>query len=136
VAHRYPLTVVADDLDSLGHVNNARYLDYLERGRTQWYDDAELVERCAEASGINNLGTVVVNVNIDFRDECTAGDELVVLTSPARVGGKSFTVVQRIEKAGGGLSAEAQVTSVVMDLDTRSAIKLPDTARALFACDN
>ena len=132
VPHRYRLTVIAADLDSLGHVNNARYLDYLERGRTQWYDDVGLVEACAADLGHDNLGTVVVNVNIDFRDECTVGDELTVVTVPGRVGTKSFVVTQRVEKADGGLAAEAQVTSVVMDLGPRTAIALSPSARVFF----
>lgn len=132
--HTYPLTVVADDLDNLGHVNNARYLDYLERGRTQWYDDAELVERCAEAEQISRgtLGTVVVNVNIDFRAECTTGDVLEVRTLPARVGSKSLAVRQQIVKDNGELAAEATVTSVVMNLGTRKSVALPESVRALF----
>ncbi|MEM7408366.1 MAG: acyl-CoA thioesterase [Pseudomonadota bacterium] len=132
--HAFPLIVVADDLDNLGHVNNARYLDYLERGRTQWYDDEELVERCAVAERIRRdaLGTVVVNVNIDFRAECTTGDALEVMTAPARAGSKSLAVRQEIRKANGELAAEATVTSVVMNLETRKSVVLPPAVKALF----
>ena len=130
--HRYAVKVRQDDLDNLGHVNNARYLDYLERGRTAWYDESELVERCHSGAGGAPLGTVVVNVNIDFRDECVIDDELIVVTRPARVGTKSFAVSQTIEKVSGSVAAEASVTSVVMNLADRVAITLPSAVKQLF----
>lgn len=130
--HSFSLDVVDADLDELGHVNNARYLDYLERGRTGWYDEAELVAKCAGTAAREDLGTVVVNVNIDFRSECVGGDALIVRTMPARAGTKSFRVAQRIEKVSGELAAEASVTSVIMDLKTRVAVPLSDGARTLF----
>jgi thioesterase III len=129
MAHLYALAVVASDLDELGHVNNARYLDYLERGRTTWYAVDGLIEACISDANPPALGTVVVNVNIDFRSECARGDNLTVSTAAERVGRKSFTVRQQIHKADGTLAAEASVTSVVMDLNSRSAITLPPPAR-------
>jgi thioesterase-3 len=132
MSHCYCLEVEASDLDELEHVNNARYLDYLERARTTWYDEAGLIERCVGEVERPEFGTVVVNVNIDFRAECHAGERLEVVTNPARVGTKSFVVSQRIQKEDGTLAAQAEVTSVVMDLRTRAAVALNAFARALF----
>lgn len=133
MSHCYRLEVDSSDLDELEHVNNARYLDYLERGRTNWYDEAGLVEMCAGEVERARFGTVVVNINIDFRSECQVGDRLQVVTEPGRAGNKSFVVSQRIEKEDGTVAAEAQVTSVVMDLRTRGAVPLNSDIRALFS---
>jgi len=73
-----------------------------------------------------------VNVNCDFLAECRLGEQLNVLTWPKRVGTKSFAVFQRLMKADGAISAEAVVTSVVMDLDNRLAIALPEAVYGLF----
>ena len=132
MSHRYHLEVVPSDLDELDHVNNARYLDYFERGRTTWYDEASLVALCVGETERSKFGTVVVNVNIDFRAECHSGEQLHVVTQPARAGNKSFVVSQRIQKEDGALAAEAEVTSVVMDLRTRAAVVLNASVRALF----
>ena len=133
MTHRYEVTVSEADLDELGHVNNARYLDYLERGRTTWYDEAALVALCAGDTARAHFGTVVVNINIDFKAECHAGEALSVVSAPIRAGAKSFVVGQRIEKADGTLAADAQVTSVVMDLRTRRAVPLTPAALDLFS---
>lgn len=133
MSHRHTVTVVAADLDELGHVNNARYLDYLERGRTAWYEQRALIALSANGRAPSELGTVVVNINIDFRAECRSGEQLQIVTRPARAGSKSFVVVQHIEKADGTLAAEAQVTSVLMDMSTRKAVALSPAVKALFA---
>ncbi|MBT6272834.1 MAG: acyl-CoA thioesterase [Chromatiales bacterium] len=128
-----PLTVVDAHLDNLGHVNNARYLEFLEEARTAWYGNVGLTDKCRAAGHTNPIDTVVVNVNIDFAQECLPGEVLQVTAAPIRAGSKSFTVQQTIYKASGNVAASATVTSVVMDLVSRRAIALPSTALALFA---
>lgn len=64
------IEVSADHIDELGHVNNARFLEYFERGRIDWYN-------CGgdfpDPKRRPRLGTVVVNVNVNFRRECFSG---------------------------------------------------------------
>ena len=129
--HEYALEVLESHLDELGHVNNAKYFEFFEAGRTTWYDVGGLLRAC-RAAGHQNADTVVVNVNCDFLAECRLGERLTVLTWPQRMGTKSFAVLQRLMKADGAISAEAVVTSVGMDLDTRVAIALPSGVSGLF----
>ena len=114
----------------MGHVNNARYFEFFEAGRTTWYEEGGLMAACRDA-GHDHADTVVVNVNCDFLRECRLGERLIVKTWPQRMGRKSFAVFQRLMKEDGEISAEAVVTSVVMDLDTRLAIPLPDAVSPL-----
>ena len=129
--YEHAVEVVKSHLDELGHVNNAKYFEFFEAGRTTWYDVGGLMDAC-RAAGHTNADTVVVNVNCDFLAECRLGEQLNVLTWPKRVGTKSFAVFQRLMKADGAISAEAVVTSVVMDLDNRLAFALPEAVSGLF----
>ncbi|MFT5393706.1 MAG: thioesterase-3 [Gammaproteobacteria bacterium] len=129
--HEYPIVVTPAHLDSLGHVNNARYFEFFEAGRTTWYEVSGLFAACREP-GAKTRDTVVVNVNCDFVAECRLGETLMVATWAQRLGGKSFAVLQRLLKEDGQLSAEVVVTSVVMDLDTRKSVPLPRTLAPLF----
>ena len=129
--HEYPIVVTRAHLDSLGHVNNARYFEFFEAGRTTWYEVSGLFAASREP-GAKTRDTVVVNVNCDFVAECHLGETLTVATWAQRLGGKSFSVLQRLMKEDGQLSAEAVVTSVVMDLDTRRSVPLPRTLVPLF----
>ena len=116
------LEVSVTDIDNLGHVNNARFLEYLEQGRVGWYNQCGLFH---ELSPGQRLGTVVVNINVNFRAECFQGECLRVITRPRSRGEKSYLLYQEIRNADNHLVTEAEVTSVVMDLDTRQSVVIP-----------
>jgi acyl-CoA thioester hydrolase len=63
---RLTMPVRPNDLDALGHVNNAVALEYLEAGRWDWLARQDL----AHASGII---TVVARCEIDYRAEIPTG---------------------------------------------------------------
>ena len=132
--HEFALTVEEAHLDSLNHVNNARFFEFFEAGRMAWYHEVGLIAQCRQ-SVHPRCDTVVVNVTCDFLNECYLGENLVVQTRPDRVGRKSFAVTQRLLKPEGIVAAEAVVTSVVMDLNARRAIVLPTSVLALFGAD-
>lgn len=125
------VVVRSTDVDRLGHVNNAKYLEYLEWARIDWYEKAGVpVNRLFE----QNIGTVVVNVNINFRHEARMGDVLTIVTRPKRKGNTSFVLEQVIENRDGQTVAEADVTSVAFDLVKRKSIPLlPELDRAFSA---
>ncbi len=116
------IEVSESDIDELGHVNNARFLEYFERGRIGWYNSIGLF---SDSSFDGRLGTVVVGIKINFRRECFAGDHLRVHTAPRSKGNRSFVLFQEILNGSGELVSDAEVTSVVMDLDLRATIDLP-----------
>jgi thioesterase-3 len=58
------------ELDSMGHVNNAKFLEYMEWSREDWYNKAALPFDTFTALG---LGTVTVNININYRKEARLG---------------------------------------------------------------
>jgi len=124
------LTVRPTEIDVNGHVNNAKYLEYLEWGREEWYEANDLAYDVFKQLGVQ---TVTVNININYRKECRQGDQLTVITSPGTVGNSSYILVQQIVNEVGELCAEASVTSVAMDMDTRKSRSVPDQLRVLFS---
>lgn len=123
------IEVSADHIDELGHVNNARFLEYFERGRIDWYN---CCGDFPDPKRRPRLGTVVVNINVNFRRECFRGDRLRVVTGPLSRGRKSYVLAQRLLNAGGDVVADAEITSVVMDLDTRRTVAMPDVLARQF----
>jgi len=126
------MVVTASDLDELGHVNNARYLNFLEAGRMDWYAKVNLIPSTEAIYQTSGFDTVVVNINIDFNRECLLGERLKIETRPERLGRKSLALRQVIQKPSGDSAAEAVVTSVVMNLQTRTAVVLPENVTAFF----
>ncbi len=106
--------------DFYGHVNNARYLEFLEEDR--W---AQL-EAKIDLNEWARLGIVflVVNININYRRAVMVGATLVVTTRLEKIGTKSVVLNQEILlKETGDIAADAMVTFVVTDKSGR-AVKM------------
>ncbi|XXF75586.1 acyl-CoA thioesterase [Myxococcaceae bacterium GXIMD 01537] len=69
----FSLRVRPNDLDSLGHVNHATVLEYLEAGRWAWMDKHGL-RRVSPVIG------VISRVEVDYRREILPQQELTVHT--------------------------------------------------------
>ena len=117
------------EIDVNGHVNNAKYVEYFEWGREEWYDRHGFAY-----DPLKGLGaiTVVVNINLNFRQPCHQGDRLRIITWPRRRGRTSFALAQRIDRVDGTVVADGVVTLVTVDPDTRRARPLPEELARLF----
>ncbi|MEP0073997.1 MAG: thioesterase family protein [Marinomonas sp.] len=110
-------------LDVFQHVNNARYLEFLEEGRWAFFDEfgagTDLMEQ--------GLAWAVVNINIDFKAEGNFADTLEVHTQFAKLGNRSVTMKQRVLNAKNDvLVAEADVTYVCFSKEKKVSIPLPE----------
>ncbi len=77
------LTIRPNDFDSLGHVNNAVVLEYLEAGRWQWFEQHG-VQRWRSGP----IVPVVARVEVDYRQELVGREVTVhteLLTDPAQL---------------------------------------------------
>lgn len=103
VSKRIPVRWV--DLDALGHVNNAVYLNYLEEAR----DD--LLESCL---GDAYAQIVIARVEIDYRHEIARGVDFVVAHAAVEsVGTSSIRTVEEIHLPDGMLSASSRTVNVM-----------------------
>ncbi|MBV8914317.1 MAG: acyl-CoA thioesterase [Acetobacteraceae bacterium] len=104
-----------NDTDRLGHVNNAVFAVMLEQGRSELAVAAGLpVESAGQA-------VVIVRLELDFLQEMSWPGEVRVETAVARIGGRSFTLQQRLIHRG-ELCARAQTVLVIMDRQERRAV--------------
>lgn len=109
------------DLDFLGHVNNAVYMQYLECGREEWYREAGITYNQQAERGIS---TVVVHAGINYRKEARQGERLSIKTKPLRRGKKSFSFYQEILNEHGEIVIDATVTEVCFDLRNRISVTI------------
>ena len=115
------ITVTQDHCDELGHLNHVEAVRYLERARGRWYRECGLFDTVSEHS----LGTVVVNIDYNYRAECFVGERLKVTTRPVSMGTRSFTLEHAIIKPDGRTAIDGRCTSVIMDLAERSIVPVP-----------
>ncbi|MBA4602269.1 acyl-CoA thioesterase [Thermoactinomyces mirandus] len=117
------------EIDVMGHVNNAKYLEYMEWSREDWYNRMELPFDVFTDMGV---GTVTVNININYRKEALLGQKLTVSTEPLCKGRTSYVLKHEICNEEGELVADAEVTSVTIDLKKRKSVELPEKLAKAF----
>ena len=116
-------------IDIFSHVNNARYLEFMEEARWVVIDKYIDLKRM-QAKGII---FVVVNININYRRPASVGDILELYLDLTKIGGKSAIFYQEIRLKGTDIVvADAQVTFVFADKNTGRAVKIDDEIKRLI----
>lgn len=99
-------------VDMYGHVNNARYLEFLEEGRWASFEARIDLARLTALG----LGFMVVNINVNYRKAVGPGERLLVSTFLDKVGSRSAMLKQEIRlKNSDELVVDALVTFVIAD---------------------
>lgn len=112
------IVVKEEDIDSLGHVNHIVYFQYLQDGRTDWFKKTGL---SFESLHKKSIESVVLKIEVLYRQEAKLGEYLIVETNPLRLGNTSFSFEQRILNQKNEVITEATVTEVMFDLRTRKS---------------
>ncbi|WP_017430269.1 acyl-CoA thioesterase [Vreelandella jeotgali] len=124
---RTALRVRGYHLDGYGHVNNARYLEFMEDGRWAFFDQQPQL-----MAGLHQVGRafVVVNLNIDYRNAAVLGDDLAVLTGITRVGERSGICHHRIiRRRDSATVVSADLTFVLLDMKANQAATIDGEVR-------
>ena len=116
-------------IDIFSHVNNARYLEFMEEARWVVIDKYINLKRMQEKGII----FVVVNININYRRPASMGDVLELYLGLTKIGSKSAVFYQEIRVNGTDtVVADAHVTFVFADKDTGKAVKIDDDMKKLI----
>ncbi|MSQ02548.1 MAG: hypothetical protein EXR71_11790 [Myxococcales bacterium] len=118
----HPVVIQPEQIDILGHLNNAAYLMIFEAAR--W---AVLRETGASWDQLAALGVspVVLEIDLKFRREVRLGDTVAVESSFRRTGPRRFAATQRLVDAAGKLRASAELIGTFFDVRTRRIIDPP-----------
>ena len=116
----HPIEVRYGDLDPQGHVNNAKYLTYMEQARVAyirhlgvWKGDSFL-----------DIGIILAEVSVTFLKPITLGMDVRVAVRVSRLGNKSLTMEYRLENGPGGEQL-ATGDSVLVAYDYHSGETIP-----------
>ena len=114
------IKVRAYHTDLFGHVNHARYIEFLEEGRWSYFENnGQLMDQFDE----KGIGHAMVNLNINYRKGAVLGDTLQVETGVRRASKRSVTMFQNICLSNSNeIIAEAEVTLVYFDSKKKEVI--------------
>ena len=110
--HRTDIQMRFCDSDALGHINNARYAEYAEVARLEFF----------RVIGTTVESLILANLNIDYRRQVEVGEKIHIDTWVEKLGNSSVTI-------GHALMADdhraADVSSVVVHFDYQTGRPKP-----------
>ena len=123
---RVPLSVRWRDLDAFNHVNNSKFLSYLEEARLRWMVTlpGEWIDE--------NVAPVVAAAHVNYRRPIAWPNEIVVELFVERLGNTSLTIGHRILDRDDDtvLFADGNVVMVWIDKLRGQPAALPQAVRA------
>ena len=122
---RFPIKVLPEDIDFMGHVNNARYLG--------WVQDAVLAHwhKIAPAEEVASKAWVALKHEITYRKPAFLDDEVIARTVLEKVqGARAFytTMIQRGEE----VLAEVRSAWCCIDAETLRPARLREEVTRFF----
>jgi acyl-CoA thioester hydrolase len=104
-----------DDIDAFGHVNNAKYLTYIQEARFLWSSIIEMVVARAEVDFIEPIyeGGRFYDVNLWVES----------------IGNSSFTMAYEVVGDNGVVHAKVRTVQVVVNMETKKSRPLKDSER-------
>ena len=119
-------------LDSYQHVNNARYLEFLEEARWEGLENAVGFQWMTE----HNIAFIVVKISINYRRPAVLGDLLRIESSLQQLNGKSGVLSQVVKlEPEGEVVADALLTFVCIDSKPRSRFHGKGNSREVSSND-
>ena len=104
-----------DDIDAFGHVNNAKYLTYIQEARFLWSPIIEMV---------------VARAEVDFIEPIYEGGRFYdVNLWVEAIGNSSFTMGYEVVGDNGIVHAKVKTVQVVVSMETKKSRPLTDAER-------
>lgn len=126
----YPIEVRYGDLDPQGHVNNAKYLTYMEQARVGYLRHLGLWN----SSSFMDIGVILADAQITFRAPILFTHAVRVGVRTSRLGNKSFDVIHSIENSqDGSLFASSKIVLVAYDYRAQRTLPIPEAWREIIS---
>lgn len=105
-----PIDLRFNDVDGLGHVNNAIYLTFLEHARMKFFTEV------AGSRSEKDFPFIIAHAAIDYKAPIKMGGHVEVKMWTSRIGGKSWDFDYEVRDAKSGvLYATAKTVQVAYD---------------------
>ena len=116
----YHTQIKKEMLDDYGHVNNARYLELYEQARWNVFEQTSDGKMILEQ---NDIGIVILEVFIKFKNEITLKDDLIIESESENRGDRIFIINQKINNSNGQIHSTATFKAALFNLKTRKIVK-------------
>lgn len=113
-----------NDVDQMGHVNNAVIMEYFDLGKVAFFTDHGLPPE------ENDFTVIIVHYEVDFQRQIHFRDSVCVETEIERFGNKSLTLLQRVvDTHSGNTCATCRTVMSGYCRSTNTSATIPDDFR-------
>ena len=120
---RTPVSLRWSDLDAFNHVNNSRYLTFLEQARIEWFETLD------EPWMDDHSAPEVASATLNFKRPIAYPAQVAVELFTDKLGTSSVVIGHRIVAADGTVHCDGQVVAVWVDRQTGKPTPLPPGVR-------
>lgn len=113
------------DIDVMGHVNNAVYLNYFEQARMKWF-----AKIAGQKWDWNTFGILLARNEINYREPVILQDELQIEIWCSHIGNKSLNLNYEVFINQNGerkIKADGMSVLVCFDYHLRKTIEVPES---------
>jgi acyl-CoA thioester hydrolase len=122
----HPIEIRYGDLDPQGHVNNAKYLTYMEQARVQYMQQLGLWD----GGSFMEIGIILAEARLTFRAPVRFGQAVRAGARVSRIGNRSLAMDYSLEDTdSGAVLATGAAVLVAYDYRTAQTIPVPDEWR-------
>ncbi len=115
--HQTSVHIRFSDIDAYGHVNNAKFLSYLEEARISYYK--KVFGKIWKPS---RRGVILAHTSIDYLKPVFLEDSLKVFSRIAKLGNKSYTMEYVFLKNATEKAAKARAVIVSFDFEKNRTV--------------
>lgn len=123
--HITPIQIRFNDIDIIGHVNNAVYQNYFDLAKTHFFDHV-----FGDAIDWKISGLILAHIDIDFFQPVFLNDSIIIETSFTKYGQKSVQMTQIIREKNSttdqGIKAVGHSIMVAFDFIENQSIIIPN----------
>jgi acyl-CoA thioester hydrolase len=120
---RTPIALRWSDMDGFHHINNARYLTFLEQARIEWF------ESIGEPWVTEDSAPVVASATLNFKLPIEYPAQVFVELFTEKLGHSSVVIGHRIVASNGTLHCDGHVVAVWINRHSGKSTALPDCVR-------
>ena len=125
--HTLPLQIRFNDIDMMGHVNNAVIMEFFDLGKSHYFKDAGIPVTPEEG----DFTVMVVHVEVDFLSQIRYEDRVEVRSHVSRFGNKSVEVMQQVVNTTTGLAvATCKTVMSGYSRSARTSAAIPEEIKA------
>ena len=123
--HHQPIQIRFNDIDLLGHLNNALYFQFMDLAKVSYFK-----QFTGDRYDWSKIGLVVAHIDVDFIAPTYINDHIEVLTAVASISNKSLVLSQRVvEVTTGEVKCVANTVMVNFDPASNRSVPISDEWR-------